>query len=480
MPGIARILKTMDKKSLIEYYDQMAKDRENWKKKSRYYYQQLEKYFSFLIPAGSSVIEIGCGTGELLSAVKPSRGVGIDFSQEMIKIARNKFPHLEFRVEDAEELKIEEKFDYVILSDLIGCLLDVQKAFAQLKKVCTTKTRIIISYYNYFWEPILKLAERLKLKTPLLLQNWLSLFDIENLLYLNDFEVVKKGYKLLLPKNIPLISVFFNKILANLPLINRLCLTEIVIARPVAASASLKKDYSCSVIICCRNERGNIRANIERTPELGRHTEIIFVEGHSKDGTLEEIKTQIQRFPAKDIKVFVQDGAGKGDALKKGFEHAAGDILMVLDADLTVTPEELTKFYHCLAQGKAEFVMGSRLVYPVEEGAMRFLNLLGNKFFSIVFTYLLEQRIKDTLCANKALFRDDYEKIKKARKFFGDFDPFGDFDLIFGAAKQNLKIVEIPIRYNARIYGSTQISRFKHGWLLLKMSWLALWKLKMV
>lgn len=473
----------MDKKSLIAHYNKMAKDRQMWKRRSRYYYQQLEKHFSFLIPQGSSVIEIGCGTGELLNAVNPSRGVGIDFSPEMIRIAQAKFPHLEFKVDDAEDLKIAEEFDYVIVSDLIGVLLDIQKAFHQIKKVCSPRTRVITSYYNYLWEPILKLAERLRLKTPQPLQSWLSLSDIENLLYLNEFEVIKKGYKLLLPKYAPLISAFFNKFLANIPLFRKLCLTEIVVARPIPKNKEYGRDnkYTCSVIICCRNEKGNIRPNIERIPLLGKHTEIIFVEGHSRDGTLDEIKKQITQFPDKDIKVLIQDGIGKGDALKKGLSNATGDILIVHDADMTVAPEELTKFYEVLVTGKGEFVMGSRLVYPVEEGAMRFLNLAGNKFFSIAFTYLLEQRVKDTLCADKALFRDDYLKIERTtRHFFGNFDPFGDFDLIFGASKYNLKIAEIPVRYNARTYGMTQISRFQHGWLLLRMCWIAFWKLKMV
>lgn len=470
----------MDKKLVIDYFNQGASNRDKWIERNKYYYRQLEEYFRFLIPEGSSVLEIGCGTGQLLNAVKPSRGVGIDFSEEMIKIARNKFPHLEFKVEDAEDLGTEEKFDYVILSDLIGSLSDVQKAFSQLKKVCFPQTRVIITYYNYLWEPILKAGERLKLKTPQLLQNWLSLYDIENLLYLSEFEVIKKGCKFLFPLYISAISSFFNKFLANLPFLTRLCLTEVVIARPRPSYSPSQSnaEYSCSVIIACRNERGNIRPLIERTPRLGKHTELIFVEGHSKDGTLEEIKEQIKQFPQKDIRALVQDGIGKADAVRKGLAAAKGDILMVFDADLTVAPEELSKFFDVLADRTGEVVMGSRLIYPMEEGSMRFLNLLGNKFFSVAFTYLLGQRIKDTLCANKALFRNDYAKIEKTRKFFGDFDPFGDFDLIFGASKHNLKIVEIPVRYTARTYGATQISRFKHGWLLLKMCWLALRKIK--
>ncbi|MDD2688636.1 MAG: glycosyltransferase [Candidatus Omnitrophica bacterium] len=467
----------MDKKLLIDYFNRCAKDRRKRRRRNHYYYEQLESYFEFIIPQGSSVLEIGCGTGETLNALKPARGLGIDFCPEMVRLARNEFPHLEFRVEDIEELKTTEKFDYVILSDLVGLLLDVQTAFNQLKKVCSARTRVIIVNYNYLWEPVLKLAEKIGLRTPQLLQNWLSLPDIENLLYLSNFEVIKKGCRVLLPIYIPIVSTLFNKFISKLPLLSRLSLVQIIIARPKPFSV-VEDNYSCSVVIACRNELGNIRPTIERIPKMGSHTEIIFVEGHSKDGTLLEINGQIKNFPEKDIKVLIQDGIGKGDAVHKGFSHAKGDILMVLDADLTVYPEELQKFYDTLASGKAEFAMGSRLVYPIEEGAMRFLNLVGNKFFSIVFSYLLEQRIKDTLCANKAFFRRDYKKIEMVRDLLGNFDPFGDFDLIFGAAKYNLKILEIPVRYNPRIYGTTQISRFSHGWLLLKMCWIAFWRLK--
>lgn len=471
----------MNKKEIIDYYNSTAAKRAHWKGRNAYYYAQLEKYLKFIIPEGSSVAEIGCGTGELLNSLKPGRGLGIDFSEEMVRIAREKFPRIEFRIEDAEDLKTEEKFDYLVLSDLIGSLTDIQKALTQLKKLCSQRTRVIITYYNYLWEPLLKLAERFSLKTPQPLQSWLSIEDIDNLLYFSGFEVIKKGYKLLLPANLPLISRFFNSILANLPFLNRLCLTEIVVARlkPQDSFESIRRQYTCSVIVPCRNEKGNIRDIIVRTPELGRRTELIFVEGHSKDGTLQEIEEQLRGFPQKEIKVFTQDGAGKGDAVRKGLDLASGDILMILDADMTVSPEDLDKFYDALACGRGEFLMGSRLVYPIEEGAMRFLNLLGNKFFSLAFTYLLGQRIKDTLCGTKALFKSDYRKIEEGRKFFGDFDPFGDFDLIFGASKSNLKISEIPVRYNARRYGTTQISRFKHGWLLLRMCWIALIKFKM-
>ena len=469
----------MTKTERIKYFDSVATEREKWRKRGAYYHRQLEKYLQYLIPADSSIIEIGCGTGDLLAALNPERGVGIDISPGMVKTARGKFPHLQFETGDLEDLQIEEKFDYVVVVQTIGHVDDIQSAFRELRKVCKPETRVIIVYYNYLWEPVLKFAEAVGLRMKQPLQHWLPLDDISNLLYLNDFEVIKKGYRFLLPVYIPLVSMFLNRFLANMPFFWKLSLNEILIVRPKAVRKP-PEEATCSVIVPCRNEKGNIEQAALQTPGMGKETEIIFVEGHSHDGTLEECKRVKSEYPKKDISVLVQDGKGKYDAVKKGFAHAKNDVLMILDADLTVPPEDLPKFFEAIASGKGEFINGTRLVYQMEGQAMRFLNLLGNKFFSRAFTYILEQRIRDTLCGTKVLWREDYLKIAEGRKYFGDFDPFGDFDLLFGASKLNLKIVEIPIKYRDRTYGTTQISRFRHGMLLFKMVFFALGKIKFI
>ncbi len=482
-----------------EYYDRIAPEVRLWKKRNKYYYDDLEGFLSFVIPENRSVLEIGCGTGDLLARLRPSRGLGIDFSPKMVDYARKKFlkencHSLDFDVGDAENLHIEKTFDYVVMSNLIGQLTDVGQAFRNLQKVTRPESRIVITYFNALWEPILWLGERLKLKMPQDRQNWLSLADIEGLLKLNDFEVIRKGFRFLLPKKIPLISAPVNRFLAKLPFIRNFCLVVYLVARPKAIRNSNGKQYAVSVIIPCRNEKGNIRPAVERIPEMGRHTEIIFVDGASTDGTVDEIEQVIKECRGKkDIKLIHQvspgyEGAlghnhmlklGKGDAVRKGFAAANGEVLMILDADLTVPPEELPKFYLAISEGHGEFINGTRLVYPMEKEAMRLLNKFGNKFFSLLFTWLLEQRIKDTLCGTKVLFKKDYERIAADRAFFGNVDPFGDFDLLFGAAKQNLKIVEVPIRYRERTYGEIKIQRFRHGLLLLKMSYVAMLKLKL-
>jgi ubiquinone/menaquinone biosynthesis C-methylase UbiE len=470
------------KQYIQEYFDKTAHQRLRWKKQNRFYHKSLEKYFSFIIPAGSHVLELGCGTGDLLAAVKPISGVGIDFSKEMVSIASSRYPNLHFIQGDIEEFSFTEntqtsplKFDYIILSDLLHILWDVQKAIKNLRKFCHPSSRIVISNYNFLWEPILRLGESLHLKQKSPNSNWLSFNDIANLLEIEGFEVLTSTQKILLPIYIPVLNLFFNKILVNLPVINHLGLISLITAR---IEDRLRQDYPVSIIIPARNEKGNIESAIIRTPVFGNSQEFIFVEGHSSDDTYEEINRVRSKFPDKNIKILKQTGKGKGNAVRYGFDESSGDVLMILDADLTTPPEDLTKFYEAIANGAGEFINGCRLVYPMEKDAMRFLNLLGNKFFSIFFSYLLGQRLKDTLCGTKVLFKQDYEKIKSNRSYFGDFDPFGDFDLLFGAARLNLKIIEIIVRYKERQYGSTQISRLKHGLLLLRMSFFAAFKLK--
>ncbi len=282
------------------------------------------------------------------------------------------------------------------------------------------------------------------------------------------------------PVYIPFISDFINKYIVRLPLIKQLCLVQYVVAR--VRPVKTKKDFKVSIIIPARNEEGNIENAVKRTPKLGKWDELIFIEGNSSDQTKKEIQRVIEKYKNRRNLVLINQGKGrgKGDAVRKGFAKARGDILMILDADLTMPPEELPKYYKVITEKTGEFVMGSRLVYPMENQAMRFLNILGNKFFSLAFSFLLDQKIKDTLCGTKVLFKNHYDQIVKNRSYFGDFDPFGDFDLIFGAAKLNLKIVEIPIRYKARTYGETNISRFKHGFLLLKMVLFASRKIKFI
>lgn len=481
----------------VRHFDAIAAERDHWRNKNRYYYQEQQKLLKFLVPARRSVLDLGCGTGETLAELNPSRGTGVDFSEEMLKLARERASDstgssIEYVRDDAESLKLTQQYDYVLLIDLIGELTDVWKAFRGLRKNCHGDSVIVVTYFNSLWEPVLKLGEKLGLKMPQQHQNWLSLADIRNLLELNGYEVIKQGQHLLFPKYIPGISTFINRYIANLPIVNLLCLNVYIVARPIREPEPPAAEPSVSVVIPCRNEYGNIRDALDRVPNLGSHTEIMFVDGNSNDGTAELIEELAIEYKGKDIKLVHQvppgseDGRshgkmlalGKGDAVRKGFAAASGEILMILDADLTVPPEELDMFYYALVENRGKCVLGTRLIYPMEKQAMRFLNKIANTLFGMLFSWILGQRIKDTLCGTKALYKSDYEVIAANRGYFGGLDPFGDFDLIFGAAKQNLKLAEVPIHYKDRTYGDVKIERFKHGLLLIKMSFIAMRKFK--
>lgn len=467
----------------IAYFEKNAAERKKKPRPNAYYWKDITRYCDYFAHEDYSVIEIGCGTGELLNEIKGRDKTGIDFSEGMIQLAKEKFPTIEFHLMQAENITLSKKYDVIILSNLIGFLDDVEAVFQQLHKLCHNQTKIVVSYYNYLWEPVLTLGEKIGLKTPTPKQNWLSLSDINNLLYVSGFDVYRNSKRTLLPYYIPLLSSLFNVFLAKLPFFKYLCLNHFAFAKPLASIKSEEwgSRYSTTVVIPARNESGNIENAITRLPKFGKHTEVIFVEGNSTDDTWAKIQEIQKKYASShDIKITQQEGKGKADAVRKGYAMATGDILMILDADLTVPPEDLPKFYDAIASGKGGFINGSRLVYQMEKEAMRFLNLLGNKFFSMAFTWLLDQRFKDTLCGTKVIFREDYYRLVKNRTFFGDFDPFGDFDLIFGAHKLNLKIIEIPIRYRERTYGSTNISRFKHGVILLRMCAFAARKIKFI
>lgn len=446
------------------FYESRAAQREA--ASGRFYHRLLERYFGFLVPPGVRVLEIGCGFGNLLASVKPSHGVGIDFSPAIIERAKALHPELEFHVATAGEFNSGEKFDYILLSDLANDLSDVQATLEWLRQFATPRTRLVLNFFNNVWRPILNALESAGAKSPTLLQNWLSASDMRNLLRLAGWDLVKQETHILCPTNIPIVSEILNRWLA--PLCPALCLSVFQVAR-LEPEKDPARQFSCSVVIPARNEAGNIEAAVQRTPEMGKGTEIIFIEGHSKDNTWEEIQRVKAAYPQRNIKILKQTTKGKGGAVREAFAAATGDILFILDADLTMPPEQLPKFYEAARSGAAEFVNGVRLVYPMEEEAMQFLNMLANHTFGILFSWLLGQSIKDTLCGTKVLFRDDYLEIARNRSYFGDFDPFGDFDLLFGAAKLNLRLVDLPIRYKARTYGETNIHRWSHGWLLLRM-----------
>jgi len=425
----------------------------------KYLYRKLREYLDLYVRPGDRVALIGAK-----EAAQP-----LDFQgrEQLVLESSREVGRPPFDLETLAGFRA----DYVLLNGNIHYEADVQDFLGKLRPALLPSTRVIIVFYSTLWKPWLRLATAFGVRGKTPEENWIANEDVRNLLLLANYELVRQESKILVPIYIPLVSYLANRFLAPLPGFRLFNLLNIAVARPLGLAPPDRSERpSVSVIVPARNEAGNIEAAILRTPAMGPDDELIFIEGNSTDNTWEticELKTKYQG--TRNIQIDRQEGKGKGDAVRKGFSLATKEILMILDADLTVPPEELPRFYEALVGQKGEFINGSRLVYPMEKQAMRFLNLLGNKFFAVMFSFVLGQRFKDTLCGTKVLSRANYLKLAAHRKYFGEFDPFGDFDLIFGATRMGLRIVEVPIHYRDRTYGTTNIQRWKHGFILLRM-----------
>jgi SAM-dependent methyltransferase len=455
-----------------------ARSRPGWIRRNSYYYECLKRLLRRLVEPGKRVLNIRCQTGHLLDALRPSDGVGVEISQEMIEVARDQHPAFTYYESFPEDFEPAGTFDYVLLCDA-GDIADVQTTLVRLRPAFERHTRLLIYSYNDLWEPLVRLAQWLRLKVPSHEQNWLSEKDLIGMLALSGYEWLRTYRTALMPKYIPLVSAFLNRFVAKLPLIRNFCMIEVLVARLIPPPLSTR-DVSVSVIVPCRNERGNIESVALRTPEMGRFTEIIFCDDKSTDGTLEEMHRIRQAYPQKRIRIVEGPGVCKSKNVWAGFEAATGDILTILDADLAVMPEEVPFFIQAMVRGTAEFVNGSRLVYPIPKAAMKGLNLVGNKFFGLLFSYVLGQRTKDTLCGTKVLWKSDWERIRPLVGSWGTMDRWGDYELLFGAAKLNLRIIDQPVHYQERVYGVTKMTKvFKNGLIMLRMCFHGFRRLKM-
>jgi Glycosyl transferase family 2/Methyltransferase domain len=456
--------------------DATAPRRDNWIRSNKYFYDGLKRLLCFVVEPQSRVLAVRCQTGHLLASVKPSYGVGVEIGDVMVGLARELHPELHFVRYEPEKLSLGEKFDYVLF-DYVFDTVDILRALEAIREHCTPDTRLIILNYNQLWEPVLELASKIGLRSKLVEPNWVSENDIRVFLKLAGFRPVRVHRRFLFPKWIPLISWMLNNLLARLPGLRRLCLMQITVARPLTAPVR-EEDVTVSVIVPCRNERGNIQSAVQRIPDMGKGTEILFCDDKSTDGTGEEV-TYIQRqYPTKNIRLIEGPGICKAENVWTGFRAARGDVLMILDADLTVMPEELPMFLRALASRQGEFVNGSRLIYPMQQKAMKFTNMVGNKVFGLLFSFLLDQRIKDTLCGTKVLWRKDWLRLEKNLGSWGIKDLWGDYELLFGASKLHLEVVEVPVHYQERIHGVTKMTRvFFNGLRMLRICWYAWRKL---
>jgi len=454
----------------------IAAKREEYIRKNRYFYDKLKKTLRYIIEPGKRVLELRCETGHLLAAVEPAYGVGVEISDAMVQVAREKNPALHFVRSELEELELNETFDYIIFSHIFDTV-DILRTLERIRKHSTAETQVIVVNYSQIWEPVLELASKLGLRARFVEPNWVSENDVRGFLKLAGLRPVRKYRQILFPKWIPVISNFVNGFVARLPGVRRLCMMQIMVARPMRASLQ-DEDVSVSVIVPCRNEILNVEQAVGRVPQMGRHTELLFCDDKSTDGTPDEVRRMQDLHRDKDIRLIEGPGFCKAENVWAGFRAARGDVVMILDADLTVMPEELPMFLSALTSGRGDFVNGSRLIYPMQEDAMKFSNMIGNKFFGLVFSFLLDQRIKDTLCGTKVLWRRDWLRIERNLGSWGIKDLWGDYELLFGASKLQLEIVEVPVHYLERIHGVTKMTKvLANGWRMLKICFRAWYRL---
>ena len=452
---------------LAAYFDGLAGNWDRYRRRNRYALRTARSLFRTAVPAGAAVLELGCATGDLLALMKPARGVGVDLSPKMIECARQKYPHLEFAAGDAVFFNTGEQFDYILINNLLEYIEDIQGLLQNCRRLLKPRGRILVSTLNPLWNPVLRVGARLGLSTPDTQRNFVTGQDAINLLELNGFDVVKCLRRTLFPKGVPLLASMVNLLAAQTPLVRRLCLTEFMVARPAGSCG----EYAVSVVVPCYNEAGNIEECVRRVPRMGRHTEVIVVDDGSRDGTAEKVKPELN--PAVEVRCLsYQPNRGKLNAVRTGFAAALGDIIMILDADMTVPPEDLPYFYTPLAEGRADFINGTRLIYPMATGSMKWKNFFGNKMFGVLVSWLTNVHLSDTLCGTKALFKEDYGH------FLMGYDPWGDFDLLFGAAQHTCKVLEVPIHYQERRAGQSKMKALRHTWALLKACWHGFWRVK--
>jgi SAM-dependent methyltransferase len=459
-----------------KHQETVTADRDQYIRANRYFYDHLKRVLQFIVEPGKHVLDVRCETGHLLSAVRPGLGVGVEISEAMVECASRQHPELHFVQSDPEDLELNQVFDYILFNHIFDTV-DILRALERIKRHCTSETRVVVINYNHAWTPILELASKIGLRSQFVEPNWISENDIRGFLKLAGFRPVRIHRFMMFPKWIPGLSQLLNGLLARLPGLRRLCLMQIMVARLVTEPKS-EEEVSVSVVVPCRNEVGNVQQAVERIPTMGRHTEILFCDDKSTDGTAEEVRRMIALYPDKDIRLVEGPGICKAENVWNGFRAASGDILMILDADLTVMPEELPMFVNALLTSRGEFVNGSRLVYPLPQLAMKFANTIGNKLFGRVFSFLLDQRIKDTLCGTKVLWRKDWECMEMNLGMWGIQDLWGDYELLFGASKLHLEIVEVPVHYQERVHGVTKMTKvFSNGMRMLRICWHAWFRL---
>lgn len=454
MPG-----EFVSKSVIKEYFERVAPDWERWQKRNRFYHKTISNLLQGMIPPGSTVLELGSGVGDLLASLKPSSGMGFNVAPALTVRALQKHPQLEFYTIDVDSVSLPRPFEpqYIVMTNMLDYVHDVWDMMDSLKPAIREHTLLVISTNNPLWAPLLRLASKLGLRFPESPRNFITNKDICSVLHLQGFDIVEEGLTLPVPKRIPIIGTLINAIVPEVPVLRFVSSLQYIAARPRIPRPPL----SCSVVIPCHNEADNIQECLRRVPNFGAWTEIVVVDDGSTDETCQRVK-EMMATDSRVRLVVLEKNQGKANAVRAGFQAANGDVLMILDADMAVTPEELAKFLTPLQEGTADFVNGTRLIYPMQGKAMRVANFLGNKGFCFLASKVIRQRVSDTLCGTKAFLKRDFVRMP-----LGGAERWGDFDLLFGAARLKLRILEIPVHYTERRARKSKMRVMIDGWYFL-------------
>ena len=453
----------VSRENIKAYFDRIAPVWEYWHKRNHFYHETMRQIVQGMVPPRMTVLELGSGTGDLLVALEPTHGVGLNLGQALTERARQKYPHLEFHTVEVDEVKAPDNFwpHYVVMTNMLDYVYDVWNQLENLKHLVSDGTLLVITTNNPLWAPLLRLASKIGLRLPDSPRNFITNKDIRSVLELQDFDVVEEGLALPVPKRIPIVGDILNAVLPELPVLQFTSSIQYIAARLHVSRSPL----SCSVIIPCHNEEDNVTECVRRVPNMGSSTEIVVVD----DGSTDRTRKRVQEIMCTDSRVRLiafDRNQGKANAVRAGFQAAHGHVLMILDADMAVMPEDLPKFLKPLQSGRADFVNGTRLVYPMQGQAMRIANFLGNKAFCYLASWIIRQRVSDTLCGTKALFKRDYMRMP-----LGGKERWGDFDLLFGGARLRLRILEIPVHYQERRAGVSKMRAMREGWRFLRACW---------
>jgi hypothetical protein len=444
---------------LREHFNSVAPEWDAWRARNRFFHERVRELVTGCVVPGRTVLDIGTGTGDTLAAVAPSEGLGLNLAEHLTDLAENKYPDLRFATVQTDTIEVPAGFapDYIVAVNLLDHSHDLFELIASLRAIVTERTLLVFITSNPLWAPLLRLASRLGRRIPESSRNFITNRDIASILNVLGFDAVEEALALPVPLPLPGLASVLNSVLPEVPLLRYTCSTQYIAARP----RIVREELSVTVVVPCHNEEGNVAECVRRVPDMGSATEIVFVDDGSRDGTREAVLTAMESDPR--VRLMAYDtNHGKANAVRAGFESARHDVLVILDADMTVAPEDLPKFLLPLQAGTAEFVNGTRLVYPMDGGAMPMPNFIGNKVFCLLVSWVLRQRVSDTLCGTKALLRRDYDAMPLAGR-----DRWGDFDLLFGAAREKLRILEIPIHYRERVAGESKMNVLSDGPLFL-------------